>query len=103
MNDREQLNRLHDRFTADAAAAGLLDVAYRIIDSPLGRLLVAETQDGVVRVAESGIRDAAALESGIPPGEVSYGVIRFPAVTVDRRVRDRDRFRAPSRGRRECS
>ena len=41
----------------------------------------------------AGIRDAAALESGIPPGEVSYGVIRFPAVTVGRRVRDRDRVR----------
>lgn len=51
MNDNELLHRLHHRFTADAAAAGLLDVAYRVIDSPLGPLLVAATEAGVVRVA----------------------------------------------------
>lgn len=51
MNDHELLNRLHDRFMTDAAAAGLLDVAYRVIDSPLGPLLVAATEAGVVRVA----------------------------------------------------
>lgn len=51
MNDNELLNRLHHRFTADAAAAGLLDIAYRVIDSPLGRLLLAATEAGVVRVA----------------------------------------------------
>lgn len=39
----------------------------------------------------AGIRDVAALESGIPPGETSYGVIRFPPVTVGRGVRDGDR------------
>ncbi|WP_235532859.1 subclass B3 metallo-beta-lactamase [Sphingomonas sp. Leaf412] len=41
----------------------------------------------------AGTRDAAALESGTPPGETDYGIIRFPAVTVDRRVRDGDRVR----------
>lgn len=51
MNDNELLNRLHHRFTADAAAAGLLDIAYRVIDSPLGPLLLAATEAGVVRVA----------------------------------------------------
>lgn len=39
----------------------------------------------------AGAGDRAALESGIPPGETSYGVIRFPAVPVDRAVRDGDR------------
>ena len=34
-----------------AAAAGLLDVAYATLDSPLGRLLVAATPAGLVRVA----------------------------------------------------
>ncbi|MGW8279744.1 subclass B3 metallo-beta-lactamase [Sphingomonas aurantiaca] len=38
----------------------------------------------------AGIGDVRALETGIPPGETNYGVIRFPAVTVDRGVRDRD-------------
>ena len=41
----------------------------------------------------AGAGDANALESGIPPGETNYGVIRFPAVTVDRRVRNGDRVR----------
>jgi len=36
---------------AAAAAAGLLDVAYATLDSPLGRLLVAVTPRGLVRLA----------------------------------------------------
>ena len=34
-----------------AAAAGLLDVAYATLDSPLGPLLVATTPRGLVRLA----------------------------------------------------
>ena len=36
----------------------------------------------------AGAADRTALESGIPPGETSYGVIAFPAVKVDRAIRD---------------
>jgi methylated-DNA-[protein]-cysteine S-methyltransferase len=36
---------------AEAQAEGLLDVTYRTVDSPLGRLLLAATPDGLVRVA----------------------------------------------------
>jgi glyoxylase-like metal-dependent hydrolase (beta-lactamase superfamily II) len=39
----------------------------------------------------AGAGDRAALESGVPPGETSYGVIRFPAVKVDRAMRDGER------------
>lgn len=39
----------------------------------------------------AGAGDRAALDTGLPPGETSYGVIRFPAVKVDRAVRDGDR------------
>lgn len=50
--DRDRhLTALHRRLVDDAAAAGLLDVAYRTVDSPLGSLLVAATDAGVVRVA----------------------------------------------------
>ena len=77
MNDRELLNRLHDRFTADAAAAGLLDVAYRVIDSPLGRLLVAATQDGVVRVAFA-LEDHDAVLADLA-ARVSPRVLEAPA------------------------
>ena len=47
----ETLARLHERLVASAAARTLLDVAYRIVDSPLGPLLVAATEQGVVRLA----------------------------------------------------
>ena len=36
----------------------------------------------------TGARDREAVESGIPPGETSYGIIRFPAAPVDRGVAD---------------
>ncbi|NYF97718.1 methylated-DNA--[protein]-cysteine S-methyltransferase [Janibacter cremeus] len=48
MND---LDHLHAALVEHAAAADLLDVAYRVLDSPLGPLLVAATGAGVVRVA----------------------------------------------------
>lgn len=47
----DDLTRLHDRLVAEATKEGLVDVAYRTVDSPLGRLLVAATDAGVVRVA----------------------------------------------------
>lgn len=45
------LTALHTRLGRDAATAGLLDVAYRTVDGPLGSLLLAATPRGVVRVA----------------------------------------------------
>ncbi|MBV8302732.1 MAG: methylated-DNA--[protein]-cysteine S-methyltransferase, partial [Acidimicrobiia bacterium] len=46
MND-DLLERLAQR----AEAEGLLDVAYAEVDSPIGRLMVASTAKGVVRLA----------------------------------------------------
>lgn len=43
--------RLHAALAAKATDAGLLDVAYRTVDSPLGSLLLAATPVGLVRVA----------------------------------------------------
>jgi methylated-DNA-[protein]-cysteine S-methyltransferase len=45
------LARLHDRLAAAAAHDGLLDVAYTTIDTPVGTLLLAATDKGLVRVA----------------------------------------------------
>lgn len=45
------LSRLHARLGAAAEAAGLLDVAYRTVDTPVGPLLLAATPTGLVRVA----------------------------------------------------
>lgn len=49
----DHLQSLHDRLSAAAAADGILDIAYRVVDSPLGPLLLATTEAGLVRVAFS--------------------------------------------------
>jgi methylated-DNA-[protein]-cysteine S-methyltransferase len=49
--DDEALARLHSRLIGRAADAGLLDVAYRTVDTPVGKLLLAATEKGLVRVA----------------------------------------------------
>jgi methylated-DNA-[protein]-cysteine S-methyltransferase len=43
--------RLHDRLSDAAHRDGLLDVAYRLVDSPFGALLLAATESGLARVA----------------------------------------------------
>jgi len=45
------LGRLHRRLEAVAAREGLLDIAYTTIDTPVGALLLAATERGLVRVA----------------------------------------------------
>ncbi|MDN5785388.1 MAG: cysteine methyltransferase, partial [Corynebacterium casei] len=42
---------LHARLAANAQRLGLLDVAYRFVDTPVGPLLLAATETGLVRVA----------------------------------------------------
>ncbi|HEX3792076.1 MAG TPA: methylated-DNA--[protein]-cysteine S-methyltransferase [Pseudonocardiaceae bacterium] len=51
VTDEPALARLHARLVGAAQAEGLLDVAYRTIDSPVGSLLLAATEQGLVRVA----------------------------------------------------
>jgi methylated-DNA-[protein]-cysteine S-methyltransferase len=46
-----QLDALHARLAAAAAAEGVLDIAYRTLDTPVGTLLLAATELGLVRVA----------------------------------------------------
>jgi methylated-DNA-[protein]-cysteine S-methyltransferase len=43
--------QLDERFRAAATAEGLLDVAYDLVDTPLGALLVATTDVGLCRIA----------------------------------------------------
>jgi methylated-DNA-[protein]-cysteine S-methyltransferase len=49
--DEEAQRRLHARLAEAANDAGILDVAYRVIDTPVGALLLAATEQGLVRVA----------------------------------------------------
>ncbi len=50
-DESDTLSRLHMRLESDADTAGVLDVAYRTVDTPVGSLLLAATAVGLVRVA----------------------------------------------------
>lgn len=50
-SDNAALERLRTRLSDESEQAGLLDVAYRTLDSPVGSLLLAATERGLVRVA----------------------------------------------------
>lgn len=47
----DDLDRLHRLLEVSAARDGLLDIAYRTIDTPVGSLLLAATDSGLVRIA----------------------------------------------------
>lgn len=49
--DEDDITRLQARLATAADRDGLLDVAYRTVDSPVGALLIAATPAGLVRVA----------------------------------------------------
>lgn len=75
--DAEVDRRLHQRLVDAANAAGLLDVAYRTIDTPVGTLLLAATQKGLVRVAYASQDHDLVLEH--LARDVSPRVLRAPA------------------------
>ena len=51
VDDARALDALRATLARRAQEEGLLDVAYRTLDSPVGRLLLAATPEGLVRVA----------------------------------------------------
>jgi methylated-DNA-[protein]-cysteine S-methyltransferase len=61
--DAGDLDRLRARLVASAGRAGVLDVAYRVVDSPVGPLLIAGTPVGLLRVAFAGEGHDAVLQS----------------------------------------
>ncbi len=77
-----------------AAAEGLLDVAYAELDSPLGRLLVAVTGRGLVRIAYEGEPDDAVLEE--LAREVSPRLL-FAPERIDEARRELDAYFAGKR------
>ncbi len=74
--DSPALERLHTRLAEESERAGLLDVAYRAVDSPVGSLLLAATERGLVRVAYA-CEDHNAVLSFIAT-HVSPRVLRAP-------------------------
>ena len=65
-----QLRTLHDALADRSDAQGMLDVAYRTLDTPVGTLLLAATEQGLVRVAyatEGHDQVLAALAARVSP------------------------------------
>ena len=91
---RDRLARLHDRLVAGARAADLLDVAYTTTDSPFGPLLLAATDQGLVRVAFAREDHDAVL--GRLASRVSPRVLRDPG-RLDHAVRQLDEYFAGRR------
>jgi methylated-DNA-[protein]-cysteine S-methyltransferase len=75
--DDTDLTRLRARLAGAAEQAGVLDVAYRTLDSPVGPLLVAATERGLVRVAFAGEEWDAVLQ--VLAARISPRVLDAPA------------------------
>jgi methylated-DNA-[protein]-cysteine S-methyltransferase len=88
--------RLRAALAERAAAEGLLDVAYRTVDSPVGPLLLAATPAGLVRVAYE-VEDHDAVLAGLA-GAVSPRVLHAPA-RLDTAARELDEYFAGGRRR----
>jgi methylated-DNA-[protein]-cysteine S-methyltransferase len=87
--DPETLARLHARLERDAEANGLLDVAYTIIDSPVGKLLLAATPKGLVRVAYANENHDHVLET--LARKISPHILRAPR-RLDDAAREIDEY-----------
>jgi methylated-DNA-[protein]-cysteine S-methyltransferase len=75
--DTGTMARLKVRLAQEADGAGVLDVAYRTLDSPLGPLLLAATDAGLVRVAFE-VQDHAAVLDQLARA-ISPRVLNAPA------------------------
>jgi methylated-DNA-[protein]-cysteine S-methyltransferase len=91
---RAALDRLHTTLIARARRDNLLDVAYRVVGSPVGDLLLAATPAGLVRVAYPNQDHDAVLAQ--LAGQVSPRVLRIPA-SLDAVARQLDEYFAGQR------
>lgn len=76
-DERATMDRLRARLVTDSAGARILDVAYRTLDTPVGSLLLAMTEQGLVRVAYDREGHDAVLQT--LADRVSPRVLRAPA------------------------
>lgn len=75
--EEKLLAALHDRLAIEASTQHLLDVAYTVMTTPVGQLLLASTEVGLVRVAFASEGHDDVLES--LARTVSPRVVRSPA------------------------
>lgn len=92
--DDEAVTRLRTDLARRAHLAGLLDVAYRTLDSPVGLLLLAATPAGLVRVAYA--RENHDRVLGVIAERISPRVLLAPA-RLDRTSRQLDEYFAGDR------
>jgi len=90
------VDRLRGRLAAAAEAEGILDVAYRTVDTPVGPLLLAATEQGLVRVAYPNQGHDAVLQA--LADRISPRVLHAPA-RLDPVVRQLDDYFAGRRRR----
>ena len=93
----DHLRRLHERLAAAAEAEHLLDIAYRTIDTPVGSLLLAATETGLVRVAYASEDHERVLET--LSNRISPRILHHPA-RLDAPARELDEY---FHGRRRAS
>jgi methylated-DNA-[protein]-cysteine S-methyltransferase len=99
MDEDHRLGALHTRLASEAGDRGLLDVAYRTLASPVGELLLAATERGLVRVAYLNAGEGAG--AGVASGrdailaelsrKVSPRVLAAPA-RLDRVARELEEY-----------
>lgn len=93
-HDPSTTDRLRARLAAEAERAGVLDVAYRIVDSPFGPLLLAATNEGLVRVAFD--REDHDVVLGFLAEQVSPRILAAPG-RLDDVARELDEYFAGAR------
>jgi methylated-DNA-[protein]-cysteine S-methyltransferase len=86
--------RLNARLAAAAQDAGLLDIAYRTVDTPVGSLLLAATEQGLLQVAYE-VQDHDAVLDRLA-SQVSPRILRTPA-RLDAVARELDEYFAHRR------
>ncbi|WP_191562913.1 methylated-DNA--[protein]-cysteine S-methyltransferase [Janibacter melonis] len=75
--DDETMDRLHSRLVTRAGRTGDLDVAYRVVDSRLGPLVLAATPRGLVRIGFGATEGEEAVLADVS-ARVSPRVLRSP-------------------------
>lgn len=90
----DHMATLRIRLAVAADRDGILDVAYRIVDSPVGPLLVAATDQGLVRVAYANEDHDVVLQQ--LADKVSPRILRAPT-RLDTVARELDEYFAGTR------
>ncbi|MDX3853746.1 methylated-DNA--[protein]-cysteine S-methyltransferase [Streptomyces sp. AK02-01A] len=93
-DDTEAMARLHAVLASQARQEGILDIAYRTMDTPVGSLLLAATEQGLVRIAYAVQNHAAVLQQ--LADSISPRILRAPA-RLDDATRQIDEYFAGQR------